>query len=128
VGVVEPAQHRARDHRPGRGTGVTAARTNSIVRLTTVGEARAFPIPTADSVPVGITAGPDGALWVTLIDANRIGRVQLRSPARGAAAPPPVGLPRTGHSAGHAGTGLVLGGLAAAAFGAAVWPRATTRG
>jgi streptogramin lyase len=34
-----------------------------------------FPIPSQGSVPRGITAGPDGALWFTESATNRIGRV-----------------------------------------------------
>jgi streptogramin lyase len=36
-----------------------------------------FPIPTANSGPTSITAGPDGALWFTEINsnANKIGRI-----------------------------------------------------
>jgi virginiamycin B lyase len=32
-----------------------------------------FPVPTVGSLPAGITAGPDGALWFT--ESNKIGRV-----------------------------------------------------
>jgi len=34
-----------------------------------------FATPTAFSVPVDITAGPDGALWFTEAVANKIGRI-----------------------------------------------------
>src|SRR5258707_1434524 len=34
-----------------------------------------FPVPTANSQPAGITAGPDGALWFTERAANKIGRI-----------------------------------------------------
>jgi streptogramin lyase len=34
-----------------------------------------FDLPTADSFPVGIAAGSDGALWFTQADGNRIGRI-----------------------------------------------------
>jgi len=34
-----------------------------------------FPIPTASSTPRGITAGPDGNLWFTELDGNKIGRI-----------------------------------------------------
>lgn len=34
-----------------------------------------FPLPNASSSPSGITAGPDGALWFTEEDGNRIGRI-----------------------------------------------------
>jgi streptogramin lyase len=34
-----------------------------------------FPIPTANSLPLGITTGPDGALWFTENNFNKIGRI-----------------------------------------------------
>ena len=34
-----------------------------------------FPIPTSASSPAGIAAGPDGNLWFTEVDANKIGRI-----------------------------------------------------
>jgi streptogramin lyase len=34
-----------------------------------------FPIPTIDSGPLAITAGPDGNLWFTEFSANQIGRI-----------------------------------------------------
>jgi virginiamycin B lyase len=34
-----------------------------------------FPIPTPNSGPVGITAGPDGALWFTEAGTGKIGRI-----------------------------------------------------
>src|SRR5215208_2077097 len=34
-----------------------------------------FPLPTAGSSPAVITAGPDGALWFTEAEGNKIGRV-----------------------------------------------------
>ena len=34
-----------------------------------------FPTPTADSDPLIITAGPDGALWYTEFAASKIGRM-----------------------------------------------------
>src|SRR5216683_1046064 len=34
-----------------------------------------FPVPTASSNPNGITAGPDGALWFTEFNGNKIGRI-----------------------------------------------------
>ncbi len=46
--------------------------------LVGVGQAAAiteFPIPTASSFPQGIAAGPDGALWFTELNGNRIGRI-----------------------------------------------------
>src|SRR6266705_2690505 len=34
-----------------------------------------IPVPTADSGPLGITAGPDGNLWFTEQNSNKIGRI-----------------------------------------------------
>ena len=49
-----------------------------------------YPLPTPDSAPGGLTVGPDGALWFTENDANKIGRLALVT------AP---GLPNTGGGA-----------------------------
>src|SRR4029077_18907320 len=43
--------------------------------LGSVGTFHAFHIPTPDSGPRIITPGPDGALWFSENDANKIGRV-----------------------------------------------------
>ena len=48
---------------------------DSIGRLTTAGDLTEFPIPTTNSLPVGITTGSDGALWFTELQGNNIGRV-----------------------------------------------------
>jgi streptogramin lyase len=39
------------------------------------GPIQEFPIPTAASKPTGITSGPDGAVWFTETEANKIGRI-----------------------------------------------------
>src|SRR5574337_345951 len=39
-----------------------------------------FPVTTASSQPLGITAGPDGALWVTEFAGNKIGRITTAGP------------------------------------------------
>src|SRR5437870_8413980 len=36
-----------------------------------------YPVPTPNSTPVGITAGPDGSLWFTELDGNNIGRITV---------------------------------------------------
>src|SRR5260370_273072 len=47
-----------------------------IGRITTAGAITEFPIPTANSEAyLGITTGPDGALWFNEIFANQIGRI-----------------------------------------------------
>src|SRR5881227_1886279 len=40
-----------------------------------VGTVAEFPVPTANSAPVGITSGPDGNMWFTEIQGNKIGRI-----------------------------------------------------
>jgi formylglycine-generating enzyme required for sulfatase activity/streptogramin lyase len=39
-----------------------------------------FPIPTADAQPQGIAAGPDGGIWFTERNANKIGRIEVAPP------------------------------------------------
>ncbi|MGZ3496959.1 MAG: Vgb family protein [Vulcanimicrobiaceae bacterium] len=53
----------------------TDAGLNQIGRLSLAGEARFYPIPTADSKPLAITTGCDGALWFTENAGNNIGRI-----------------------------------------------------
>jgi streptogramin lyase len=48
---------------------------NGIGRITTAGVVTEFPVPTANSEPSAITAGPDGNLWFTEVTGNRIGRI-----------------------------------------------------
>src|SRR5438067_405640 len=43
--------------------------------MTTSGVITEFPIPTPDSDPYVLTAGPDGNLWFTESEANQIGRI-----------------------------------------------------
>lgn len=52
-----------------------------------------FPIPTANSIPKGITAGPDGNLWFTEDSADKIGRI-TPSGTGGTPQPPPVVVPQ----------------------------------
>ena len=53
-----------------------AANNNNVNRLSTSGQVTgSFPIPTANSAPQGITAGPDGNVWFTEFSTNKIGRV-----------------------------------------------------
>jgi streptogramin lyase len=47
---------------------------NQIATITTAGVITEFPIPTANSGPTGIVAGPDGNVWFTEQLANKIGR------------------------------------------------------
>src|SRR5262249_15166178 len=50
--------------------------TNRIGRLDpTTGHFTMFSVPTADSWPLGITAGPDGAIWFTERQADKVARM-----------------------------------------------------
>jgi virginiamycin B lyase len=40
------------------------------------GKIREFAVPTAGSLPIGITAGPDGNLWFTEFAGNQIGQLR----------------------------------------------------
>src|SRR5262249_22766499 len=48
---------------------------NRIGQITTSGQVRYFPAPSAQSYPGVITEGPDGALWFTEHVRNEIGRI-----------------------------------------------------
>ena len=50
---------------------------NSIGRITPSGQITEFPVPTNNSIPEGIAAGPDGNLWFTETSnvGNKIGRI-----------------------------------------------------
>jgi virginiamycin B lyase len=48
---------------------------NQIGRITVGGAITEYPVPTQNSNPDGITAGPDGALWFTEFGADKIGRI-----------------------------------------------------
>ncbi len=51
-----------------------------------------FAVPTSGSTPAGITAGPDGNLWFTELNGNKIGRI---TPA-GAISEFPIPTPGSG--------------------------------
>jgi streptogramin lyase len=40
-----------------------------------------YPVPTPAGGPAGITAGPDGAIWFTELDRDKIGRITVPVPA-----------------------------------------------
>ena len=50
---------------------------DKIGRITTAGVITEFPTPTQDSTPGGITVGPDGAIWFTEANGDKIGRLSL---------------------------------------------------
>ena len=43
-----------------------------MILVTTAGKVTEYPVPTAHSSPGGITVGPDGNIWFTLVDDNAI--------------------------------------------------------
>jgi virginiamycin B lyase len=47
---------------------------NQLVRVSTTGETKGYPLPTDRSFPAHVVVGPDGALWFTESTANKIGR------------------------------------------------------
>lgn len=49
----------------------------NIGRITTSGMITEYPLPARGSAPVGITAGPDGALWFTEEVTSKIGRITV---------------------------------------------------
>ena len=54
---------------------------NKIGRITTTGVVTEFPIPSADTQPLGVAAGPDGHVWFAesaTATGNRIGRLFVR--------------------------------------------------
>ncbi len=72
-------QRALRHHRRAR-TATSGSRSysgNKIGKITTSGSITEYPIPTSSSYPIGITAGPDGNLWFTEGEGNKIGRLLL---------------------------------------------------
>lgn len=55
--------------------GVFAIRANACASTATLPDFAEFAVPTAKSAPLGITAGPDCAVWFTESDGNKIGRI-----------------------------------------------------
>lgn len=58
----------------GCATTIPTISMNSIIKLVAPKIAE-YPLPTADSLPYEIATGPDGALWFTEYDGNRIGQI-----------------------------------------------------
>jgi virginiamycin B lyase len=53
---------------------VTEQTDNQLIRVSTTGETKSYPLPTLHAFPAHIVTGPDGALWFTENIANKIGR------------------------------------------------------
>jgi virginiamycin B lyase len=51
------------------------ATASKVARITTAGTITEFPTPTANSYPIAITVGPDGALWVVEKNASKLARI-----------------------------------------------------
>ena len=58
-------------------------------QLSRPGTITEFPLPTGGS-PSGITAGPDGNLWFTEFNGNKIGRITPGGTTTGFSAPNPL--------------------------------------
>jgi LPXTG-motif cell wall-anchored protein len=80
-----------------------------IGRVTLDDAVSTYPVPTERSLPYHIVTGPDGALWFTEQDANKIERIQIRGVPT---APSGAGLPRTGRTS--FATWWLVGGAAGA--------------
>ena len=64
-----------------------------IGRITTAGVLTKFPIISTNSQPSWIVVGPDGALWFTIPDANKIGRITTAGTVTEYAVPTPSSYP-----------------------------------
>ena len=67
--------------------------TTRIGRLTTDGEHTSFPLPTPGCAPLGITSGPDGALWCAGMQSDLIGRITPDGDVREASLGTSGGMP-----------------------------------
>lgn len=52
---------------------------NRLAQVTTDGDIFEYAIPTAGSQPIGITQGPDGAVWFAELAASKIGRLDVKT-------------------------------------------------
>jgi len=57
----------------------TETSANAVAQITTDGVVFEYAIPTANSMPIGVTEGPDGAVWFAENGANKIGRLDVQS-------------------------------------------------
>jgi streptogramin lyase len=57
----------------------TETAANRVAQVTTDGDIFEYAIPTAVSQPIGITHGPDGAVWFAEFAANTIGRLDVKT-------------------------------------------------
>jgi streptogramin lyase len=57
----------------------TETNANRIAQITTDGDVFEFAVPTPPRLPIGITHGPDGAIWFAENGGNKIGRLAVQS-------------------------------------------------
>jgi virginiamycin B lyase len=60
----------------------TETAANRIAQATTDGDVFEYAVPTPASQPIGITHGPDGAVWFAEFAGNKIGRLDVRTVGR----------------------------------------------
>jgi hypothetical protein len=66
---------------------------NQIGVITPDGQITEYPLPTPNSKPAGITAGPDGNIWFTELGSDRIGEFVLNHGGPGGGAAPAESAP-----------------------------------
>ena len=76
----------------------TETAANRIAQVTTDGDIFEYAIPTTGSQPIGITHGPDGAVWFAELAGNKIGRLDLKTVGKPIA---PGGRARSGSIPPH---------------------------
>jgi virginiamycin B lyase len=57
----------------------TETAANRVAQVTTDGDIFEYAVPTPGSQPIGITHGPDGAVWFAELAANKIGRLDVKT-------------------------------------------------
>ena len=57
----------------------TETAANRVAQVTTDGDIFEYPVPSPGSQPIGITHGPDGAVWFAELAANKIGRLDVKT-------------------------------------------------
>ena len=57
----------------------TETAANRVAQVTTDGDIFEYAIPTPASQPIGLTHGPDGAVWFAEFAANKIGRLDVKT-------------------------------------------------
>jgi streptogramin lyase len=81
-------------HTPGAVSGARLTPTNKLFKLTSSGTFSEFPIPTPNSDPMGIAAGPDGNIWLTDASTNQVVKVTPSGQFTAYAIPTPNSRPR----------------------------------